>query len=50
MWAEVPMLYALSQFGSSGAVGGGLIPFFKGPVNKPQSAAGVAEPVAKGEA
>jgi hypothetical protein len=50
MWAEVPMLYALSQFGSSGAVGGGLIPFFNGPVNKPQSAAGVAEPVAEGKA
>jgi hypothetical protein len=31
IWAEVPMLYALSQYGSSGAIGGGLIPFFNGP-------------------
>lgn len=27
MWAAVPMLFALSQFGSAGAVGGGIIPF-----------------------
>jgi hypothetical protein len=40
----------LSQFGSSGAVGGGLIPFFNGPVKKPQPAAGVAEPAVEGEA
>jgi hypothetical protein len=44
MWVEVPMLYALSQFGSTGAVGGGLIPFINVEPKKPAAATVAAEP------
>jgi hypothetical protein len=27
LWVDVPMLYVLSQYGSSGAGGGGIIPY-----------------------
>ena len=38
IWAEVPMLYVLSQYGSTGVAGGGMIPFLA----VPQKAAGAA--------
>jgi hypothetical protein len=42
IWAEVPMLYVLSQYGSTGAGGGGIIPYALPRAAAAQPAPGVA--------